>query len=83
MVYCSFCDCYISVFTLQRFCDECSQLRRLLLLHEKDKFLQQVRDNLLKIPQQKKTDPVPAEKNTCLSSVYVDAKGKKNTSDKS
>ena len=39
-MYCKFCGDYISIFNLQYFCDSCSELRRLLLLIGKNKFLE-------------------------------------------
>lgn len=45
MIICGLCGCYCS---LSNYCNECSQVRRLLLLHGKENFVKQVRKMFLK-----------------------------------
>lgn len=44
MVYCTICDEYIGLLTFQRFCNECSDIRRLIKLEGNSKrFLERIK----------------------------------------
>ena len=43
MINCLICSEYLGLFTLQSYCETCSELRRLTLVVGKDKFLSMVR----------------------------------------
>lgn len=71
MVYCNFCNQYVGLFTLSRFCDECADIRRLVLLHTPNKLLSFLKKNLLheitefpleKPPQAEKALALPYKK---------------------
>lgn len=54
MVYCAYCGEYIGLFVLSRFCDDCAQLRRILLLNNKSGFISKIREMFLY-----EYDPIP------------------------
>ena len=45
--YCKLCGCYIGLLTFQSFCEECSNIRRLILLHSPKKMYEFMRKELL------------------------------------
>jgi hypothetical protein len=66
MLTCSLCGCWL--LSLSNYCNECHELRRLLLLHDKNNFLTSVKNLFLKSndkPAEKiNTDKKPNEKLT-------------------
>ncbi|DAC81778.1 TPA_asm: hypothetical protein [Monosiga MELD virus 2] len=74
MITCNLCGCWL--FSMASYCSDCHELRRLLLLHEKDDFISQVKDIFLKV----KTKEHKEEKVESKQSSPLNIKSKRDLS---
>jgi hypothetical protein len=61
MVYCSFCSKFIGLFTIQSYCNFCSNLRRIVLIYKETKINDVLRDNLIGVDIVDIVDMPPVE----------------------
>lgn len=48
MTYCSFCNDYIAFMSFDRFCPDCANLRRVMLINDRKKFLEHIEETFVK-----------------------------------
>lgn len=47
-MWCLFCQKYIGFFNVQRYCEGCSRVRRIMLLHNEETFIEKIEELFLK-----------------------------------